>query len=74
MSKDPGYSDSKTDTLGSKVRRLELKLTKAIEVINFYAQEKNYESCESGEVYWFIRSEQDEVGKKARDFLDKLEE
>ncbi len=63
MSKDCGWSDSKTDVLGSmndaledEIEEMQEKLDAAIEIIRFYADKNNWLSSVAS-------------GKRARDFL-----
>lgn len=51
MSKDPGYSDSRKDSQGSRLRNVEKKLEIALEALRYYASKDNYNISSNGVGY-----------------------
>lgn len=54
--------------------RLKKELEDAVKVIEYYEDVVNYDACESYSVYYYLYDEQDEVGKRAREFLKRIKD
>lgn len=56
-----------------ELNKLKQENKKLKEALEYYADPSNYDSCEGSSVYWYIVSEQEDIGKLARQTLEELE-